>query len=107
MKVGCTGCGYCMPCPSDVAILVCFEVYNKLHMFGNEEEAKFMYAVRMSGMITGTPGYASQCVQCGECLKKCPQEIEIPDFLEKVVEEMEDADLESRVAMGKKMLNIV
>jgi len=106
MKVGCTGCGYCMPCPSDVHIPGCFEVYNKMHMFGNEQEGKFMYAIRMSGMISGAPGYASQCVQCGECLEKCPQEIEIPDFLENVAEEMEDADLENRVAMGKKMLNI-
>lgn len=106
MKVGCTGCGYCMPCPSDVSIPNCFDVVNKLHMFGNKEEAKFLYAIRMSGMLSGTPGYASQCVQCGECLEKCPQHIEIPDILERVAEEMEDADLEKRVAMGKKMLNI-
>jgi predicted aldo/keto reductase-like oxidoreductase len=106
MKVGCTGCGYCMPCPSDVSIPSCFEVYNKMHMFGNAEEAKFMYAIRMSGIIGQTPGYASQCVQCGECLEKCPQEIEIPDFLEKVADELEDADLENRVRMGKKMLNM-
>ena len=106
MKVGCTGCGYCLPCPSEVAIPVCFEVYNKMHMFGNVEEAKFMYAVRMSGIISGSPGYASQCVQCGECLEKCPQEIEIPDMLELVTDELEDADLEKRVATGKKMLNM-
>ncbi len=106
MKVGCTGCGYCMPCPSDVHIPGCFEVYNKMHMFGNEQEGKFMYAIRMSGMISGTPGWASQCVQCGECLQKCPQQIEIPDVLESVAEELEDADLEKRVAMGKKMLKI-
>ena len=106
MKVGCTGCGYCMPCPSEVAIAACFEVYNKKYMFGNEEEAKFIYAIRMSGMISGTSGYASQCVQCGECLEKCPQNIEIPDFLEMVAEELEDADLEKRVIMGKKMLNM-
>ena len=106
MKVGCTGCGYCMPCPSDVAIPACFEVYNKMHMFGNAQEGKFMYAIRMSGILSGTSGYASQCIQCGECLEKCPQQIEIPDVLGKVAEELEDADLEKRVAMGKKMLNI-
>jgi predicted aldo/keto reductase-like oxidoreductase len=75
-------------------------------MFGNAPEGKFMYAIRMSGILSGTPGYASQCVQCGECLEKCPQLIEITDVLEKVAEELEDADLEKRVAMGKKMLNI-
>ena len=106
MKVGCTGCGYCLPCPSDVSIPSCFEVYNKMHMFGNVEEAKFSYAVRMSGIISGSLSYASQCVQCGECLEKCPQHIEIPDCLEMVAAELEDADLEKRVAMGKKMLNM-
>jgi len=106
MQVGCTGCGYCMPCPSEVHIPGCFEVYNKMHMFGNTQEGKVLYAIRMSGIISGTSGYASQCVQCGECLEKCPQEIEIPDVLEKVAGELEDADLEKRVAMGKKMLNI-
>ena len=106
MKVDCTGCGYCMPCPSDVSIPVCFEVYNKMHMFGDVEEAKFLYAIRMSGIIRSAPGYASQCVQCGECLEKCPQHIEIPDFLEMVAAELEDEDLEKRIAMGKKMLNM-
>jgi hypothetical protein len=106
MKVGCTGCGYCMPCPSDVSIPGCFEVYNKMHMFGNVEEAKFMYAIRMSGTLGGVPSYASQCVQCGECLEKCPQDIEIPDFLKVVADELEDSDLEKRIAMGKKMLNM-
>jgi hypothetical protein len=106
MKVGCTGCGYCMPCPADVSIANCFEVYNLLHLSDKGEEAKFIYAIRMSGMISGISGYASQCVQCGECLEKCPQEIEIPDHLERVAEEMEDANLERRVAMGRKMLNM-
>ncbi|ETR68079.1 MAG: aldo/keto reductase, partial [Candidatus Magnetoglobus multicellularis str. Araruama] len=61
MKVGCTGCRYCLPCPSDVDISTCFEIYNKLHMFGNLEEAKFMYTARMSGLLTPSSGYASQC----------------------------------------------
>ena len=95
-----------MPCPSDVAIPICFEVYNKMHMFGDVEEAKFMYAIRMSDILTGTTSYASQCVQCGECLDKCPQQIEIPDVLEMVAKELEDSDLENRIAMGKKMLNM-
>ena len=34
MKVGCTGCGYCMPCPSNVMIPLCFEEYDAMHMFG-------------------------------------------------------------------------
>ncbi len=106
MKVGCTGCGYCLPCPSNVAIPRCFELYNNMHMFSNVEQAKFSYAVSIGGLFSGTTSYASQCVRCEECLEKCPQHIEIPDFLEMVAEEMEDADLEKRISIGKKMLNM-
>ena len=100
MKVGCTGCGYCMPCPSDVSIPVCFETYNKMHMFGEAEAVKISYAIRMSGiLIDSKPKYASQCVQCGECLDKCPQHIPIPEFLAKVAEEMEGPEMEKRLAL--------
>ena len=107
MKVGCTGCGYCLPCPQKVMIPAAFEVYNKMHLFGNEAEGKFMYALRLSGVLAGgEPGYASQCVACGECLEKCPQQIEIPDFLADVAGEMEDGEMANRLAMAKKMLKI-
>jgi predicted aldo/keto reductase-like oxidoreductase len=107
MKVGCTGCGYCMPCPSDVLIPVCFETYNKMHMFGEAEMVKFSYAIRMSGMLAdGKPKYASQCVECGECLDKCPQHIPIPEFLVKVSAEMEGPEMEQRLAMARKLFQV-
>lgn len=104
MKVGCTGCGYCMPCPANVMIPPIFEVYNKMHLFGNEAEAKFIYAMRMSGLIVGgEPGYASQCVECGQCLKRCPQQLDIPQHLTAVTEELEGPDLDSLAAAAKAM----
>jgi predicted aldo/keto reductase-like oxidoreductase len=107
MKVGCTGCGYCMPCPSDVMISGCFEEYNKLYMFGARQEVKFTYALRMSGVVMdGTPGYASQCTQCGACLEKCPQQIRVPDVLAEVATELEGPDLLQRVAAAQTMFKI-
>lgn len=106
MRVGCTGCGYCLPCPENVLIPSVFEVYNKMHLFGNEKEAKMMYAMRLSGCVSHLePGFASQCVACGECLEKCPQGIEIPDHLAQIAEEMEE-ELEIRLTRVKKMLAI-
>ncbi len=90
MRVGCTGCGYCMPCPEGVMISPIFEVYNKMYLFGNKEEAQFMYAARVSSLLSGEPGYASLCIQCGECLEKCPQGIPIPDVLAEAAEELEE-----------------
>jgi len=107
MKVGCTGCEYCLPCPVGVNIPSAFEVLNKYHMFKNMEEAKFMYAMRCGGIFSGLgDGYASLCIQCGECLEKCPQGIPIPDVLEEVVKEFEDDKVKERLIMGKKMLNM-
>ena len=103
MKVDCTGCGYCIPCPEEVMIPAIFEVYNKMHLFGNKEETKFIYAARMCGAISGTKqGFASECVQCGECVEKCPQSIPIPDILADVVDELEGPGMEDRIEMIKK-----
>ncbi|MFW2366079.1 MAG: aldo/keto reductase, partial [Desulforhopalus sp.] len=107
MKVGCTGCGYCMPCPEGVMIPVIFEVYNKMHLFGDEESAKVGYALRMSGELTGTePGFAAQCVECGECMEKCPQQLEIIDDLAAVASEMEGPDLEERAKMAAEWIKV-
>jgi predicted aldo/keto reductase-like oxidoreductase len=106
MKVGCTGCGYCKPCPSGVAIPECFDVYNHLHMFNDPGGANFVYTLRMSGMTSGETGYASQCSRCGDCLDKCPQFLAIPDLLEKVVEELEGGDLKAREAFVRKVMAI-
>ena len=103
VKIGCTGCQYCMPCPSGVNIPECFDIYNNLHMFGNEEGAKFAYAIRMSGAFTDTEpgGFASLCIECGQCMEKCPQSLEIPDLLKAVAEELEGPEFEQRLAMAK------
>lgn len=107
MKVNCTGCGYCMPCPVGVSIPGCFDAYNKMHMFGNVEEAKFIYALRMSDeLVSNKAGYASRCIACGACLDKCPQHIPIPDFLADVAAEMEGPELQGRVAAGKQIFKI-
>nr|WP_319375854.1 aldo/keto reductase [uncultured Methanoregula sp.] len=104
MKVGCTGCRYCMPCPSGVNIPLCFEEYNNLYFADNPEMEKFMYAARVGGAVgVGQPEFASQCVQCGQCVEKCPQHIDIPAVLESVVDELEGPDLEKRVEMAKQV----
>jgi len=104
MKVGCTACQYCMPCPEGVNIPLCFEEYNNLGMVKNPEEEMFMYAARLGGAVgTGEPSYASLCVQCGQCAEKCPQHIDIPTVLESVVAELEGPGFEERVAMARQL----
>jgi predicted aldo/keto reductase-like oxidoreductase len=42
MKVGCTGCRYCMPCPAGVNIPLCFEEYNNLYLVDDPEGERFI-----------------------------------------------------------------
>ena len=86
MPVGCTGCQYCMPCPAGVNIPGCFEYYNSGKMFEEPQETThFRYAV-FNGFVSGKQTQASLCVECGECLERCPQHIDIPERLKEVVD---------------------
>jgi hypothetical protein len=103
MKVGCTGCGYCQPCPSGVNIPECFSLFNAFHSFGQKDFAPFLYVVRMGGLITGQPAYASLCSHCRDCIQKCPQGLEVPELLEQVAAEFESHGLKEREEMARKM----
>lgn len=82
IQVPCTGCRYCMPCSANVSIPECFEMYNQGCMFDAPDVARYNY--NFLGGMFGSPGFASQCQECGECEKKCPQGISIPEQLKKV-----------------------
>ena len=84
MKVPCTGCAYCMPCPNGVNIQANFNIYNQYNMFGHKIYTRGMYAVMLMGIMHGEPSDASLCKNCGECAKKCPQHIAIPKELKAV-----------------------
>ncbi len=78
VKVGCTGCRYCMPCPKGVDIPGIFRCYN--HMYTESKKSgRFEYA-QVIGMQE-KPGYASECIRCGKCEKVCPQHLPIRDLL--------------------------
>lgn len=88
MKVSCTGCGYCMPCPAGVDIPLCFSYYNSKHLF-KEKHRNLHYLGFTSGISGGNPSYASLCINCGKCEKVCPQQIPIRDSLKEVSKDME------------------
>ncbi len=87
MRMPCTGCRYCMPCPQGVDIPSCFEAYNKKHVFG-DRRAEMQYNVRCGG-ISGPPARASQCTECEACVELCPQGLDIPRLLKEVAEEFD------------------
>ena len=86
VKVGCTGCGYCMPCPKNVDIPGTFAAYNRCH---TEGKISGFREYMMCTIIRKTPTSASNCIGCGKCEKHCPQHIRIRKELENAKKEME------------------
>ena len=75
----CRGCGYCMPCPAGIMINQC---------------------ARMSLMLRRAPSAGwltpqmqeemkkiENCLECGQCIKKCPYELNTPELLKKNYED--------------------
>lgn len=75
---GCTGCGYCMPCPQGVNIPENFKIWNTYHMYQKYE------AVRFSWEGIGRKAKANNCIQCKKCEEKCPQKIKISKDMPRV-----------------------
>jgi predicted aldo/keto reductase-like oxidoreductase len=88
MKIGCTGCRYCLPCPAGVDIPGCFSLYNARFLFPHDNSAKFQYFGRHGGLMGGV-SYAGLCRACGRCEKACPQHLRIRELLHDVSLEME------------------
>jgi len=89
MRVRCTGCGYCMPCPFGVNIPFAFAALNSYGYF-RESQVKFQYNLNTTGYAGGRKSAASACTKCGACEKKCPQHIEIRASLAEASRELEN-----------------
>ena len=75
--VQCTKCRYCMPCPFEIDIPFNFELYNNISAMPDSATLmKIIYA-----NVLAPKQQAANCTACGECEKKCPQHLTIPQFL--------------------------
>ena len=86
MKVGCTGCGYCMPCPRHVDIPGTFAAYNRLHTEGKFSGLKEYFMCTAARQDSTA---ASNCIGCGKCEQHCPQHIPIRQELKNAQKELE------------------
>ncbi|MGI5959919.1 MAG: aldo/keto reductase [Massiliimalia sp.] len=75
--VPCTACKYCIDCPAGVNIPEMFRIYNNYKLSNNA-----------NGFLEDMKAKAdcdySHCVECGICMEKCPQHIEIPERLKEI-----------------------
>ena len=67
----CTSCGYCMPCPQDIDIPELFKAWNQVKVLGLAEAADKLEELK-----------SDKCTKCGECEKKCPNQLKIIEMLD-------------------------
>lgn len=103
MKIGCTGCGYCLPCPAGVNIPACFELFNRKNIFGDSWQSKVFYMGWVAGFSGGKPAYASLCKNCGKCVQKCPQHLPIPEYLRMVAKEFDGLEMKLMIKLASTM----
>lgn len=87
VKVGCTGCGYCMPCPKGVDIPGIFAAYNRYYNDGKFVALKEYF---MCTTLRKNSAAASQCIGCGKCEKHCPQSLPIREKLQDAKKTLEN-----------------
>jgi predicted aldo/keto reductase-like oxidoreductase len=100
IKVDCTGCAYCMPCPSGVDIPVCFSYYNDMNINGKSSAMRGY--LQNTAATSRNPRGASACTQCGYCEPRCPQVIPIRENLQKVKKAFEPAILKPVLAVARR-----
>jgi predicted aldo/keto reductase-like oxidoreductase len=80
--IPCTACGYCMPCKNGVEIPRIFDAYNEAIVYGDVRMGRAFYQGQRPFGLTEEQR-ADQCIECGECMEACPQQIPITDWLKK------------------------
>ena len=100
-KVGCTGCRYCMPCPQGVDIPGTFRCYNAMYI-DSKSQGRYEYAQTVG--LTKDAAFATQCIGCGKCEKRCPQNIPIREKLKEADRALRPLPYKIGIAIVRKFM---
>jgi hypothetical protein len=83
--ISCTGCGYCVAeCPKEIAIPQIFSLAND---YTRTKDLKNFY---IKSRIISAGRRAGDCINCGNCVAFCPQNVDIPGEIEKIRSKLDE-----------------
>ncbi len=89
LRVNCTGCAYCLPCPAKIDIPSALKALNTKSMFGKSKARTYHFLTVGLRPENNKLNFARNCIECGKCEDMCPQNIDIIDQLKNVSKELE------------------
>ena len=75
----CRGCGYCLPCPQGIEINNCARMSLMLRRAPSKAWLSEEYQAKMAKI--------ENCVNCHQCVKRCPYELDTPELLRRNLED--------------------
>jgi len=88
----CSQCFQCLPCPETINIPEVLRLRNLAIAFDLEEFGKYRYRMfeNAGHWFPGTKG--NKCTDCGDCLPRCPEQLDIPNLLRDTHERLHTQD---------------
>lgn len=79
IRIDCTACEYCLPCPQDIVIPKLFDQYNDAFMYNTMDG----FAQRYDWIVENW-GNPDGCIECGQCEEACPQNLPIRELMKEI-----------------------
>jgi len=79
---GCVYCNHCLPCPSSI------DIGRTIRLF---ETAKYALSDDLTAIYDALSAKASDCVECGDCMERCPFDVDVISKMREAVELFEGA----------------
>jgi uncharacterized protein len=78
----CSQCYACLPCPENINIPEVLRLRNLAVAYEMTDYGEYRYGMFENAGHWFAGKKANRCTECGDCLPKCPQELDIPALLQ-------------------------
>ncbi len=87
----CSQCYACLPCPENINITEILRLRNLAAAYNMEDYGKYRYSMLENAGHWFPGNKGNRCTSCGDCLPRCPEQLDIPALLADAHQKLEDS----------------